>query len=167
MVCHNAGMVKKGNRITKPLSDHEQGAAFIAWYKDTMALDGFSGGMITRAQAARILGVSQMAVNRLVGRGFLRARHFPKDPDIESIPVGIDDPFYHRLIATVSDLVGEGHDIDWYEACYVSLDDVVVLWERNEQREKSRLNWKRLKGNVDEPLVTGPHYVPPKGKVEP
>lgn len=146
------------------LTDKEKGAAFIAWYKETMAMEGFSGGMISRAQAARVLGISQVAVNRLIGRGFIRARHFPKDPDIEQIPVGIEDPFYHRLIGKLGEFIDGPDEIGWYEACYVSLDDVVVVWETDEQREKSRFNWRVFIDENTPPLTTGPHYKPPQSR---
>ena len=121
-------------------------------------MPAYKGGMISRAQAARVLGVSQVSVNRLIGRGYIRARHFPKEPDVEQVPVGNDDPFWHRMIGHLADFAGNPEDIAWYQACYVSLDDVVDLWEKGNQREVSRMNWKVfLPGQGDDPLYIGPH----------
>jgi hypothetical protein len=140
----------------KPLSNHEQGAAFLAWYRETMQMDGFNAGMITRAQAARVLGVTNLGVGRLIGRGHIRARYFPREPSVELVPVGADDPFWMRLVQAVSQIGKDADRIEWYEACYVSLEDVVALWEKNDQREKARFNWRKLI-DAEAKLPAGPH----------
>lgn len=155
-------MARKSEKLGSAEVDRAQGAAFIAWCKETKDMEGFTGGMISRAQAARILGVSQVGVNRLIGRGFIRARHFPKEPDVEQVPVCDDDPFWHRLIGKIATAGGDTKDFAWYQACYVSLDDVITLWERGNQQEESRMNWKVfLPGHDKQPLYRGRHYKKP------
>lgn len=126
----------------KELTQQEQGAVFIAWYKD--ALKEFDGGLITRAQAANILGITNTAVERLIGRGHIRARYFPREPDIEQIQVGDEDPFWVRLLAHIGPMLAEPESVQWVQACYVSIDDVIKLWEKGDQKYKARVNWQAI-----------------------
>jgi hypothetical protein len=151
-------MTRKRSSENDALNTRAQGAAFIAWCKETKDMEGFTGGMISRAQAARVLGISQVGINRLIGRGFIRARHFPKEPDVEQVPVCDDDPFWHRLIGKIATAGGDTKEFAWYQACYVSLDDVLKLWEQGNQQEVSKMNWKVfLPGNDHKALCEGPH----------
>ena len=67
----------------------------LAWY--AAALRELPGGLVTQAQAATMLAVNRMAVNRLVARGHLRAVWFPRPPDVAAVAVGRDDPQWRTL----------------------------------------------------------------------
>lgn len=149
---------KKTSRKSRDLTAREKGAAFIAWYE--RVAEDWGGGAITRAQAAHVLGISQVAVGRLIARGQIRARYFPKEPDVEGLVIGADDPFWLRLGEHLTRLVDRPGGVEWVQACYVSLADVKRLWEAGEAREKSRLHWGKFWGRVpmDGPVMhPGPH----------
>jgi hypothetical protein len=135
-------MAKKTTKRDRDLTQREKGAAFLAWYKQ--AMEDIPGGLITRAQAAEVLGISRTAVTRLLGRGHLRARYFPKEPDVEQVEVSYDDPFWIRLMGVVGPIVDDPESVVWVKACYVSLEDVIKLWEAGEAKEKARLTWRQL-----------------------
>jgi hypothetical protein len=145
-------MAKSRNR-GRDLTKREKGAAFIAWYKGALA--EFPEGLITRAQAAHILGVSNMAIERLIGRGHIRAVYFPREPGVEQIAVGDDDPFWKRLLGHVGPLVNDPESVQWVQAVYVAMEDVVTLWERGQQKEESRIDWKTIWQDVATDLAAG------------
>ena len=135
------------------LNDADKGAAMMAWYE--LAIRRYPEGLITQAQAAKMLDISRMAVSRLVSRGHLQAVYFPKAPDIEGIPVSNDDPFWLKLMALLDPILGSGYEkkIIWPEASFVSFADVKRLWADAGLAEKCQYDW--LKGlGVSKPKGT-------------
>lgn len=128
------------------LSELDKGAAMLAWYD--LAIQQFPDGLVTQAQAARMLNVSRMAVSRLVSRGHLRAVYFPKPPDVEGLPVGNDDPFWLKLMAVLDRFLGSEYEkpIVWPEASFVAFADVKRLWEGGELDKQCQLNWLEVLG---------------------
>ena len=129
-------------RPTKP-TDEDVGAAMMAWYAG--AIKEHPDGLITQAQASTILGVSRVAVGRLVSRGYLRAVYFPKPPDIVGIAVGQDDPTWLKIVGWLG-------DCDTYafpKACYVSFGDVVDLWQSGEAKTRCQRDWSEIMANFN------------------
>ena len=128
------------------LTDVDMGAAMLAWYE--LAIREYPDGLVTQAQAARMLHISRMAVSRLVSRGHLRAVYFPKPPDVEGLPVGNDDPFWLKLMAVLDRLFGSEYDkpIVWPEASFVAFADVKRLWQGGELDKKCQLDWLEVMG---------------------
>lgn len=118
------------------------GAAFMAWYADAIA--DYPDGLITQAQAARILGVSRMGLSRLVARGHLRAVYFPKEPDVVGVSIGKDDPTWLKLIGWMGLGLGLDGVYAFPQACYVSFLDVAELWESGEARKKCSRDWNEI-----------------------
>ena len=137
------------------LSELDKGAAMLAWYD--LAIQQFPDGLVTQAQAARMLNVSRMAVSRLVSRGHLRAVYFPKPPDVEGLPVGNDDPFWLKLMAVLDRFLGSEYEkpIVWPEASFVAFADVKRLWEGGELEKQCGLPWSELLG-VSKPRTVKP-----------
>ncbi|MHB1768054.1 MAG: hypothetical protein ACYCUV_09420 [Phycisphaerae bacterium] len=128
------------------LSNIDKGAAMLAWYE--LAIREYPEGLVTQAQAARMLNISRMAVSRLVSRGHLRAVYFPKPPDVEGLPVGNDDPFWLKLMAVFDRFLGSEYEkpIVWPEASFVAFADVKRLWEGGELDKQCQLNWLEVLG---------------------
>ena len=61
----------------------------MAWYAD--AIKQHPDGLVTQAQVAEMLGISRMAVSRLVARGYLQAVYFPAPPDVVGVSIAHDD----------------------------------------------------------------------------
>jgi len=76
---------------------------FVQWYRTALA--ECEGGLITQAQAARILGVSRMKVNRLICNRFIRSYWYPS--------ISLQDVMHGSASRK--------------RACYVSLDDTCAL----------------------------------------
>jgi hypothetical protein len=115
------------------------GAAMIAWYADCMK--EYPRGLVTQAQAASMLGISRMAVSRLVARGYLHAVYFPKPPDIEGIVTGYEDPTWRKIL----EWFGSGANASQFpKVVYVSFEDVVHLWQSGSTREKCQIDWTSL-----------------------
>ena len=110
----------------------------MAWYAD--AIKQFPEGLVTQAQAARMLGISRMAVNRLVGRQYLRAVYFPREPEVLEIPIGHDDPTWLKILGWLGKSIG---DKDWVfpTACYVSFADVLKVWRDGNIQKKCKTDW--------------------------
>lgn len=123
----------------KPIqpSGEDVGAAFLVWYGES--LKKYPDGLVTQAQAAKMLGVNRMAVNRLVGSGYLRAVYFPQAPTVAGIAPGEDDPSWLRLTAWFGRWVKK---LDFPDACYVSFGDVIELWLRGDASKKCSLSWR-------------------------
>ncbi|MCE9544158.1 MAG: hypothetical protein K8T25_01340 [Planctomycetia bacterium] len=123
----------------KKSSEEDVRAAFIAWYAD--AIRENPAGLVTQAQAAEMLGLSRMAVSRLVTRGYLRAVYFPKPPDIVGVAVGHDDPTWLKILAWLG---GPDDTYAFPKACYVLFADVVELWKSGEARKKCKRDWNEV-----------------------
>ncbi|MDA1055127.1 MAG: hypothetical protein O3C40_32295 [Planctomycetota bacterium] len=88
-----------------------------------------------------MLGLSRMAVSRLVTRGELRAVYFPEgsddpeQPDYVGAAVGQDDPLWLKLVASISDW---DKTYSFPKAVYVSFGDVVRLWKQGSAKEKCK-----------------------------
>lgn len=128
------------------ISEVDTGAAMLAWYE--MAIRQYPDGLVTQAQAARMLNVSRTAVSRLVSGGHLRAVYFPKPPDVEGLPVGNDDPIWLKLMAVLDPIMGskDYRPIVWPEASFVAFADVKRLWEDAELHKKCQLDWRKVLG---------------------
>ncbi len=122
-------------------TEEDKGTALMVWYET--AIRQYPDGLVTQAQAARILNISRMAISRLVSRGHLHAVYFPKPPEVEGIPVGNDDPFWLKLMAVVDKYLSPGSEkpIIWPEASFVSFRDVKQLWADAELHAKCRYDW--------------------------
>ncbi len=132
-------MVRMGAKGTsgKP-TEEDIGAAMMAWYAE--AIKQYPEGLVTQAQAAKMLGISRMALSRLVGRGYVKAVYFPKPPDIVGVAVGQDDPMWLKIIGWM----GDQHSYAFPTACYVSFADVMELWQSGEARNKCRRDWDKI-----------------------
>ncbi|MBI1348989.1 hypothetical protein GC163_22180 [bacterium] len=126
------------DKLEKP-TESDVGAAFLLWYAEV--LQEYPDGLITQAQAAKMLGIGRMAVNRLVSRGYLRAVYFPKAPTVPGVVVGEDDSTWLRLTAWFGKWLNK---LDMPETCYVAFGDVVELWLRGDTAKKCRLEWREL-----------------------
>ena len=51
---------------TAMLNDQDKGTALLAWYE--LAIRDYPEGLVTQAQAAKMLNISRTAVSRLVSR---------------------------------------------------------------------------------------------------
>ncbi len=128
-------MAKKSTKT----SDEEFGAAMLAWY--AKSIEKFPDGLVTQAQASVMLGVSRMAVSRLVARGGLRAVYFPEEnedpenPAIVGVAVGRDDPLWLKAIAST---------YSFPTAVYVSFADVMRLWKKGNAKEKCKPVWREI-----------------------
>lgn len=118
-------------------NDADAGAAFLVWYRE--ALKAFPDGLVTQAQAAKMLAIGRMAVSRLVARGYLRAVYFPRPPELEGFTPGDDDPTWVQLVAKFGAWAGR---LEFAEACYVSFADVVELWLRGTSAKRCTLAWE-------------------------
>jgi predicted DNA-binding transcriptional regulator AlpA len=121
----------------KPTAE-DIGAAMMAWYAD--AIKEFPDGLVSQAQAAQMLGVSRVAVSRLITRGYLEAVYFPKPPDIEGMTIGQDDPTWMKICGWL----GEWEVYVFPKACYVSFADVVTLWQSGEAKKRCKKNWSEI-----------------------
>lgn len=128
-------------RLARP-SDEDVGGAMMAWYAD--AIKEHPEGLITQSQASVILGVSRVAVSRLISRGYLRAVYFPKPPDIVGIAVGQDDPTWLKIVGWL----GDCETYAFPKACYVSFGDVLDLWRSGEARDKCKRDWNEILSDV-------------------
>lgn len=135
-----ASRVRK-SKISSP-NEQDVGAAFMVWYADAIA--EYPEGLITQAQAARILGISRMALSRLVARGHVRAIYFPKEPDVVGVSVGQDDPTWLKLLGWFGRGLGLDDVYAFPQACYVAFSDVVDLWENGDARNKCARDWKEI-----------------------
>lgn len=133
-------MARKG-KTDKPTKE-DIGAAMMAWYAE--AIRNYPEGLITQAQAATMLGVSRVAVSRLVSRGYLRAVYFPKPPDIEGIAIGRDDPTLIKVVGWLALAIGERDHYAFPQACYVSFGDVLDLWESGTAKDKCKRDWNEI-----------------------
>jgi predicted DNA-binding transcriptional regulator AlpA len=124
-------------RAIKP-TDEDVGAAMMAWYAN--AIKEFPDGLVSQAQAAQMLGVSRVAVSRLITRGYLEAIYFPKPPDIEGLTVGQDDPTWLKICGWL----GEWDAYVFPKACYVSFADVVMLWQSGEAKKRCKKDWSEM-----------------------
>lgn len=126
---------------TVVLTEADKGTALMVWYEK--AIRQYPEGLVTQAQASKILNISRMAVSRLVSRGHLEAVYFPKPPDVEGIPVGNDDPFWLKLMALMDPILGSGDNrpMLWPEASFVSFADVKRLWADAELHAKCHYDW--------------------------
>ena len=124
-------------RRTKP-TDEDVGAAMMAWYAD--AIKEFPEGLVSQAQAAQMLGLSRVAIARLIARGYLEAVYFPKPPDIEGIAIGQDDLTWLKIC----DWLGDCESFVFPRACYVSFADVANLWRSGEARTKCKKDWSKI-----------------------
>ncbi len=120
-------------------TEEDIGAAMMAWYQES--LEKCPDGLVSQAQAATMLGVSRVAVNRLISRGHLRAVYFPKPPDVEGFAVGHDDPFWVKLLGWLG---GEYAGFTFPKAVYVSFGNVVDLWQAGDVSEKCKMDWKKV-----------------------
>jgi hypothetical protein len=125
-------------------SELELGAALLAWHE--MMVQQYPDGLVTKATAAKMLGISPVAVARLVARGHLHAVYFPKAPDVEELPIGTDDPTWMKLIAALEPVFGRRDGRHWVipEVCYVSLADVRKLWQDADLQKKCHINWWKV-----------------------
>jgi hypothetical protein len=127
-----------GKKKGKP-NDEDVGAMFLAWF--AKAVESFPDGLVTQAQASVMLGISRMAVSRLVTRGELRAVFFPEETDDPENPafigvaVGQDDPLWLKLVASISDW---DKTYAYPKAVYVSFEDVMRLWKQGTAKEKCK-----------------------------
>ncbi|MHB1767175.1 MAG: hypothetical protein ACYCUV_04910 [Phycisphaerae bacterium] len=125
-------------------SELEIGAALLAWNK--MVAAEHPEGLVTKATAAKMLGISPVAVSRLVARSHLRAVYFPKVPDVEELPIGTDDPIWMKLMSALERVFGRPDGRRWVipEICYVCLADVEKLWHDAKLQEKCHINWWKV-----------------------
>lgn len=122
----------------KPITENDAGAALMAWYDE--AIRQFPEGLVTQAQAAHMLGVSRMAVGRLLGRGYLRAVWFPHPPAVPGLAITRDDPTWLKIWGWL----GKRADVDgvsFPEACYVSFADVKRAWVSADVQKRCAVNW--------------------------
>lgn len=120
-------------------TNEDVGAAMMTWYAES--LEQFPEGLISQAQASVMLGISRVAVSRLVSRGYLRAVYFPKPPDIEGIAVGHDDPTWLKIIGWLGDF---DKSYAFPKACYVSFGDVIDLWKSGTAKKKCQRDWNEI-----------------------
>ncbi len=120
-------------------SKEDVSAAFMAWYEDNIRQ--YPEGLVSQAQAAEMLGISRVAISRLVTRGYLRAVYFPKPPDIVGIAVGHDDPTWLKIVAWLGDW---DQTYAFPKAVFVSFGDVKKLWETGTAKEKCTRDWREL-----------------------
>jgi hypothetical protein len=135
-------------KTDKPTKE-ETGAALLAWY--AKAIEKFPDGLVTQAQAATMLGISRMAVSRLVTRGHLRVVYFPEgsddpeEPDFVGVAVGQDDPLWLKMVAWMGDC---DKTYSFPKAAYVSFADVVRLWNSGKAKEKCRRDWREIVAGI-------------------
>lgn len=127
--------------MAKP-NEHDIGAAMMAWYAE--CLKEYPDGLVSQAQAATMLGVSRMAVSRLVSGGYLRAVYFPKPPGIEGMIVTEEYPMFIRLAERLGMTMGDAKKYEFPKASYVSFLDVCLLWKSGETKKKCALAWDKL-----------------------
>lgn len=126
---------------TKP-TEQDIGAAMMAWY--AQALRRHPGGLVSQAQAARMLGIGRMAMSRLVARGHVRAVHFPGPAVIAGVPVGRRDPGWLRVAAWLGVDPAEADVTEFPKACYVAFADVVGLWHSSQAGGKCTRDWEAI-----------------------
>lgn len=126
----------------KGIAKEDVGAAMMAWYAD--ALKQNPEGLITQAQAAVILGISRMAMSRLVARGYVRAEYFPKPPDVQGVSVGGDDPTWLKILGWLGMRLDLADTYNFPQACYVSFGDIMKIWETGEARKKCQRDWNEI-----------------------
>ncbi len=134
-------MVMAKPKKDKPTAE-DIGAALIRWYAE--ALQEYPDGLVTQAQVATMLGISRMAVSRLVARGYLRAVYFPKPPDVVGVSIGYDDPTWLKVIGWLSIKSGDADTYAFPKACYVSFADVVRLWQDSDAKKKCKRDWNEI-----------------------
>ena len=131
---------KKSGKADKDLSTPEDiGAAMMAWYAES--IKEHPEGLVTQAQASTMLGVSRVAISRLISRGHLRAVYFPKPPDIVGIAVGHDDPTWLKIISWLGDW---DKTYAFPKAVFVSFGDVVNLWNSGQAKQKCKRDWDEI-----------------------
>ena len=114
----------------------------MTWYAESLAR--YPDGLVSQAQAATMLGLSRVAISRLVARGYLRAVYFPKPPDIVGVAVGQDDPTWLKIIGWLGDF---DKTYAFPKACFVSFGDVVELWKSGEAKKKCKRDWNEIMAN--------------------
>jgi predicted DNA-binding transcriptional regulator AlpA len=124
------------------IANEDLGGALMAWYEESIR--EYPDGLVSQAQAAIILGISRMAVSRLVARGYLRAVYFPKPPDVSGVVVGDDDPTWVKVIGWLGIKMGLAETYAWPKACYVSFADVKKLWQGSDAKKKCRRDWNEI-----------------------
>lgn len=115
----------------------------MAWYASAIA--EYPKGLVSQAQASAMLGISRMAVSRLVWRGYLRAVYFPKPPDVLGVAVGADDPSWVKIMGWLG---GKDAGYTFPTASYVAFEDVIALWQSGEARKKCRRDWNEIMANL-------------------
>ena len=116
----------------------------MAWY--SRAIERFPSGLISQAQAAAMLGVTRMTINRLLARGHLRAVYFPRPPNIAGLAVGVDDPTWRRIAEWLGVRADDPRADEMPKACYVSFADVVRLWRQLDVQDKCTRDWQEILG---------------------
>jgi hypothetical protein len=126
------------------LPDAEVGGALLTWHE--RVVKEHADGLITKATAAKILGISPVAVTRLIARGHLRAVYFPKAPDIEGLPIATDDPIWMKMVSALEPVFGQPDGRHWVmpQICYVCLADVRKLWNNADLQKKCRIDWRKV-----------------------
>lgn len=113
------------------------GTALLAWYGEALAQ--FPDGLVSQSQAASMLGIGRMAVNRLVARGYLQAVYFPRMPKVAGFSgEDSEDWVWQRILTWFR---GWAEKSRFPKACFVSFADVVELWLRGDARKKCKLSW--------------------------
>ena len=130
-------------KVAKP-SGVELGAALLAWHE--LMFKEYPEGLVSKATAAKMLGISPVSVARLAARGHLRVVYFPKAPDVEELPIATDDPTWMKVIAALEPIFGERDGRHWVipEVCYVSLADVRKMWKDADLQKKCHINWWKV-----------------------
>ena len=118
------------------------GAAMMAWYAE--AIRRHPAGLVSQAQAAAMLAVTRMSVTRLVARGYLRAVHFPRPPDVAGLSVGRDDPTWRTLARWLGIDPDAADAAALPKACYVAFSDVVKLWHAGQAGQEFSRNWEEV-----------------------
>lgn len=139
-----------GKKKSSTSMEADAGAAMLVWY--AKAIGQFPEGLVSQAQAAVMLGISRMAVSRLVTRGELRAVYFPEvsddpeRPEYVGVAVGPDDPMWLRLVASISDW---DKTYSLPKAAFVAFGDVVRLWKRGDAKERCKPDWNEVIAAID------------------
>lgn len=123
-------------------NDKDIGAAMMQWYSEAIAKH--PDGLVSQAQAAAMLGVSRMAVMRLVARGYLGAVYFPKPPDVQGLAIGQDDPTWLKVLHWLALTPKDAKLYKFPEICYVAFGDVKRVWHSSGLQEKCKRYWPGL-----------------------
>jgi hypothetical protein len=142
-------MADSKNNMNGKAESADIGAAMIAWYID--CVKEYPGGLVTQAQAAVMLDVSRMAVNRLIARGYMQAVYFPKPPDIEGFVMGQEDSTWKKIVRWFGGSVDASN---FPKVVYVAFEDVVRLWKTGSAKQKCKIDWTSAILNVLIPSKT-------------